>query len=41
MQSEHADVLREIVAWAVRELMEAEVATQVGAELASAPRASA
>jgi putative transposase len=33
MQSEHADVLRESVAWAVREIMEAEVAAQVGAEL--------
>jgi transposase-like protein len=33
MQSEHADVLRESVAWAVREFMEAEVSAQVGAEL--------
>jgi putative transposase len=33
MRSEHVDVLRESVAWAVREIMEAEVAAQVGAEL--------
>jgi putative transposase len=33
MASEHADVLRESVAFMVRELMEAEVAAQVGAEL--------
>jgi putative transposase len=33
MRSEHADVLRESVAWAVREIMESEVATQIGAEL--------
>jgi putative transposase len=33
MRSEHADVLRESVAWAVREIMEAEVAAQIGAEL--------
>jgi putative transposase len=31
MRSEHADVLRESVAWAVREIMEAEVAAQIGA----------
>ena len=30
---EHADVLRESLAWFVRELMEAEVATQIGADL--------
>jgi putative transposase len=33
MRSEHADVLRESVALVVRELMEAEVAEQIGAEL--------
>src|SRR4051794_28577685 len=33
LQSEHADVLRESVAWMVAELMEAEVAAQIGAEL--------
>jgi putative transposase len=33
MQSEHADVLRESVALVVREIMEAEVAGQIGAEL--------
>ena len=33
MASEHADVPRESVAFMVRELMEAEVAAQVGAEL--------
>ncbi len=33
LQSAHADVLCESVAWAVREFMEAEVAAQVGAEL--------
>ena len=33
MRSEHVDVLRESVALMVRELMEAEVATQIGAEL--------
>ena len=33
MRSEHADVLRESVAFMVRELMEAEVCAQVGAEL--------
>jgi putative transposase len=32
MRSEHADVLRESVAWAVRQIMEAEVAAQIGAE---------
>jgi Transposase, Mutator family len=30
---EHADVLRESAAWMAAELMEAEVATQIGAEL--------
>ena len=33
MASEHADVLRESVAWLVAEHMEAEVSTQIGAEL--------
>jgi putative transposase len=33
MGSEHADVVRESVAWVVGELMEAEVAAQIGAEL--------
>ena len=33
LASEHADVLRQRVAWMVAELMEAEVAAQVGAEL--------
>ncbi len=33
MGSEHADVVRESVAWLVGELMEAEVAAQIGAEL--------
>src|SRR4051794_4228133 len=33
MRSEHADVLRESVAWAVREVMEAEGAAQGGAGL--------
>ncbi len=33
MASEHADVLRESVAWLVAELMEAEVSSQIGAEL--------
>jgi transposase-like protein len=33
LASEHADVLRESVAWMVAELMEAEVAAKVGAEL--------
>src|SRR5829696_4241962 len=33
LASEHADVLRESVAWMVAELMEAEVAAQAGAEL--------
>jgi putative transposase len=33
LASEHADVLRESVAWAVAELMEAEVTAQIGAEL--------
>ncbi len=33
LQSEHANVLRERVAWAVRELRGAEVAAQIGAEL--------
>jgi putative transposase len=32
MSSEHADVVRESVAWVVAELMEAEVAGQIGAE---------
>src|SRR3954451_23718089 len=32
MSSEHADVVRESVAWVVAELMEAEVAAQIGAE---------
>ena len=31
MGDEHADVLRETLAWFVRELMEAEIAEQVGA----------
>ncbi len=33
MSSEHADVVRESVAWVAAELMEAEVGAQVGAEL--------
>jgi putative transposase len=33
MGDEHADVLRETLAWFVRELMEAEVAAQIGAGL--------
>jgi len=33
LEREHADVLRESVAWMVAELMEAEVAAQIGAEL--------
>jgi len=33
LECEHADVLRESVAWMVAELMEAEVAAQIGAEL--------
>jgi hypothetical protein len=33
LSSEHADVLRESVAWMLAELMEAEVAAQIGAEL--------
>ena len=33
MGSDHADVVRESVAWVVAELMEAEVAGQIGAEL--------
>ena len=33
LASEHADVLRESVAWIVAELMEAEVTAKVGAEL--------
>ena len=39
MRSEHADVLRESVAFMVRELMEAEVCAQVGAELGVAVQA--
>src|SRR5215216_5328024 len=33
MGSEHVDVVRESVAWLVAELMDAEVAAQIGAEL--------
>jgi len=33
LANEHADVLRQIVAWMVAELMEAEVTDQIGAEL--------
>jgi Transposase, Mutator family len=33
LASEHADVLRQSIAWLVAELMDAEVATLVGAEL--------
>ena len=33
MSGEHADVVRESVAWVVAELMEAEVAGPIGAEL--------
>jgi transposase-like protein len=33
MSSEHADVVRESVAWVAAEIMEAEVSNQVGAEL--------
>jgi hypothetical protein len=36
LQDEHADVLAESLAWMARELMEADVSAQVGAELASA-----
>ena len=38
MGSEHADVVRESVAWVVAELMEAEVAGQIGAELGEVAR---
>src|SRR3954469_1458597 len=37
MGSEHVDVVRESVAWLVGELMEAEVAGQIGAELGEVP----
>jgi transposase-like protein len=33
LQDEHADVLRESVAWMARELMEPDVAARIGAEL--------
>jgi putative transposase len=33
MSSEHADVVRESVAWVAAEIMDAEVSNQVGAEL--------
>lgn len=33
LSDEHADVLRERVAWMARELMEADVSAQLGAEL--------
>ena len=33
MGDDHADVLRESLAWFVRELMEVEVATRIGADL--------
>ena len=33
LQDEHADVLRESVAWMAHQLMEAEVSAKVGAEL--------
>jgi transposase-like protein len=33
LQDEHADVLRESVAWMARELMEADVSAEIGAEL--------
>jgi transposase-like protein len=33
LADEHADVLRESVAWMARELMEADVSAQIGAEL--------
>src|SRR3954449_616240 len=33
MSSEHADVIRESVAWVAAEIMEAEVAARVGADL--------
>ena len=33
MSSEHADGVRDSVAWVAAEIMEAEVAAQVGAEL--------
>jgi putative transposase len=33
MSQEHADVLLDSVAWMARELMEADVAAQIGAEL--------
>jgi putative transposase len=33
LQDEHADVLRESVAWMARQLMEADVSTQIGAQL--------
>jgi hypothetical protein len=38
MRCEYAHVLRESVAWAVRGLMESEVAAQVGAELGERAR---
>src|SRR3954452_22635924 len=38
MSSEHVDVVRESVAWLVGELMEAEVAGQIGAELGEVSR---
>jgi transposase-like protein len=40
LRSEHVDVLRESVALVVRELMEAEVAAQIGAELGERAPAS-
>jgi transposase-like protein len=33
LQDEHADVLRDSVAWMARELMEAEISARIGAEL--------
>jgi putative transposase len=33
LQDEHADVLRDSVAWMARELMEADVSARIGAEL--------
>jgi hypothetical protein len=42
LASEHADVLRQSVAWIVAEVMDAEVAAKVDAELSSvAPQSSA
>jgi hypothetical protein len=36
LADEHPDVLRESVAWMAEQLMDAEVAAQIGAEMANA-----